>query len=164
MILVKRHHRQPPRTQQLLSNYPSRETQELCQLSTVFRTHVHRIQFLGFSSRDTTANHRGPSSYYPISTAEKPRSYVFKTRVRIEWRNLNVFMYRCLQVYLVPIPCDSKSVWYRCTCNCICISVRLSTCMCICIRICIRYLYLNLYPSTVTLRLLPRHPRALPPP
>ena len=25
----------------------------------LFRTHVHRIQLLGFSSRDTTANHRG---------------------------------------------------------------------------------------------------------
>ena len=30
----------------------------------------------GFPSGDTTANHRGPSSYYPISTAEKPRSSV----------------------------------------------------------------------------------------
>ena len=29
---------------------------------------------LGFLSRATTANHRGPRSYYPISTAEKPRS------------------------------------------------------------------------------------------
>jgi len=39
-----------------------------------FRTHAHPIQLLGFSSRATTANHRGPSSYYLISTAEKPRS------------------------------------------------------------------------------------------
>ena len=98
-----------------------------------FRTHVHPIQLLGFASRATTANHRGPSSYYPIIPAEKPRSYVFKTRVRIESRNLNVFMYRCLQLYLVPIPCDSKSVWYRCIRNCI------RNCIRICIRNCIRF-------------------------
>ena len=39
-----------------------------------FRIHVHRIQLLEFPSRDTTADHRGPRSYYLISTAEKPRS------------------------------------------------------------------------------------------
>ena len=39
-----------------------------------FRTHVHLIQLLGFSSRANTGNHRGPSSYYPIIPAEKPRS------------------------------------------------------------------------------------------
>ena len=48
-----------------------------------FRTLVHRIQFLGFASRATTANHRGPSSYYLIIIpAEKLRSYVIRNRVR----------------------------------------------------------------------------------
>ena len=52
------------------------ENLELREHSMAFRIHVHLIQFLGFSSRATTGKHRGPSSYYPIIPAEKPRSSV----------------------------------------------------------------------------------------
>ena len=59
-------------------------------------------------------------------------------RVRLwESRNLNVYRYMCAQLYLVPIPCDSKSVWYMCTCNRICVYSCICTCSCICICICI---------------------------
>ena len=55
-----------------------------------------------------------------------------------ESRNLNVYMYMCAQLYLVPIPYDSKSVCHRCTCNnCICVYSCSCTCICICICICI---------------------------
>ena len=60
-----------------------------------FRTHAHPIQLLGFPSRDTTAKHRGPSSYYPISTAEKPRSYL-----STQWPYDPMSVYMCLCVYL----------------------------------------------------------------
>ena len=60
-----------------------------------FRIHVHLIQLLGFSSRATTANHRGPSSYYPIIPAEKPRS-----SERIQWPYDPMSVYMCLCVYL----------------------------------------------------------------
>ena len=39
---------------------------------------------------------------------------------RWESRNLTVYRYMCAQLYFVSMPCDSKSVWYRCTCHWIC--------------------------------------------
>ena len=46
-------------------------------------------------------------------------------RVRLwESRNLNVYRYMCAQMYLVPIPCDSKSV--------LMIWISVDICMCIC--------------------------------
>ena len=41
-----------------------------------------------------------------------------------ESRNLNVYRYMCAQMYLVPIPCDSKSV--------LMIWISVDICMCIC--------------------------------
>ena len=45
-----------------------------------------------------------------------------------ESRNLNMYTYRCLQLYLVPIPYDPMSVYmckYVCVCICTCINIRI---------------------------------------
>ena len=48
-----------------------------------FRIHVHLIQLLGFPSRATTRNHRGPSSYCLIIPAEQPVSVSIAVSVSV---------------------------------------------------------------------------------
>ena len=80
---------------------------------------MNLIQFLGFASRATTDNHRGPSSYYLIIPAEQPVSVSIAVSVSV-FVYLSSNLVSCISTrfllgQMIQMKCSepaNRAIWY----------------------------------------------------